>query len=167
MQENRKLKYLGYSVVFQEVPDEVSLVFNISGCPYRCEGCHSPYLWKYDGFFVSDDIDDVILKYKNLITCVCFMGGDQNEGELIKLMSHIKVRYKLKTCLYSGKDNIDEIKNILSVLDFIKIGSYKKDLGALNSTRTNQRLYKVDSGKISEDITYKFWERKTDSDDSD
>ena len=50
-----KLKYLGYSIVFQEVPDEVTLAINISGCPHKCEGCHSKYLWEYDGHYVSDD----------------------------------------------------------------------------------------------------------------
>ena len=40
------LKYTSYTVVFQEVPDEVSLAFEVSGCPFKCEGCHSPHLWE-------------------------------------------------------------------------------------------------------------------------
>ena len=31
-------------VVFTEIPDEVTLELGISNCPYRCEGCHSPFL---------------------------------------------------------------------------------------------------------------------------
>ena len=81
-----KLKYLGYSIVFQEVPDEVTLAINISGCPHKCEGCHSKYLWEYEGNYISDDLVKLIEKYKGLITCVCFMGGDQNQKELTDLL---------------------------------------------------------------------------------
>lgn len=160
-QENRKLKYLGYSVVFQEVPDEVSLVFNISGCPYKCEGCHSKYLWKYDGAFISDDIDNIVIKYRELITCVCFMGGDQNTYELCELFHHVRETFHLKTCLYSGRDTLNELSELFPELDYIKIGRYRKEYGGLNSKTTNQRMFEIKDGKISNDITYKFWRKKT------
>ena len=35
------LKYVNTGIVFQEIPDEVTLAVNISGCPCRCHGCHS------------------------------------------------------------------------------------------------------------------------------
>ena len=38
------LKYAGYDIVFQEIPDEVTLALNLSGCPNGCPGCHSPHL---------------------------------------------------------------------------------------------------------------------------
>ena len=47
------LKYINYDIVFQEVPNEISLVFNISGCPHKCEGCHSKYLWEYTGNLID------------------------------------------------------------------------------------------------------------------
>ena len=40
------LKYVNCDIVFQEVPNEVALAINISGCPCHCPGCHSPYLWQ-------------------------------------------------------------------------------------------------------------------------
>ena len=95
-----KLKYLGYSVVFQEVPDEVTLAINISGCPHKCEGCHSKYLWEYEGNYISKDIDDIINKYDGLITCVCFMGGDQNIEELNRLICKVQSK-GYKCCLYT------------------------------------------------------------------
>lgn len=49
------LKYCSYDIVFQEVPNETTLVFNISGCPHKCEGCHSKYLWDYVGKYVKED----------------------------------------------------------------------------------------------------------------
>ena len=151
-----KLKYLGYSIVFQEVPDEVTLALNISGCPHKCEGCHSKYLWEYDGHYVSDDLEDLIKKYQGLITCVCFMGGDQNMSELSRLTHTVK-KYNLKTALYSGSDNDGISFTILyKTFDYIKLGHYDQTLGGLNKKTTNQRMYqRVDDAW--EDITYKFW----------
>ena len=40
------LKYVNTDIVFQEIPDEVTLAVNISNCPCRCPGCHSEYLWE-------------------------------------------------------------------------------------------------------------------------
>ena len=38
-----------FDVVFQEIPGEVTLALNLSGCPNRCAGCHSPHLWEEVG----------------------------------------------------------------------------------------------------------------------
>ena len=43
------LKYAGYDIVFQEIPDEVTLALNLSGCPNGCPGCHSPHLQRDEG----------------------------------------------------------------------------------------------------------------------
>lgn len=154
----KKLKYVNYDIVFQEVPNEVSLVFNISGCPHMCEGCHSEYLWEYNGTYLSDDIDDVISQYKGMISCVCFMGGDQNLHELDELLFKIKYVYNLKTCVYSGSNNISLFDNLLQYIDYLKIGCYKADLGGLDSYTTNQRFYKIDNCKLI-DITSVFWNK--------
>lgn len=138
MASMKKLKYLGSAIVFQEVPNEISLAINISGCPYKCKGCHSSYLWEYKGRYVSDDIEDLINCHDG-ITCVCFMGGDQNEQELNTLIDFVHSK-GLKVCLYTGRDDIpSNIRN----LDYIKIGHYSDDLGGLNSPTTNQRFYFV------------------------
>jgi len=150
-----KLKYTHYDVVFQEVPNEITLVFNISGCPHKCEGCHSQYLWEYIGNYITDDIDKVIKKYDKLITCVCFMGGDQNLNELRELLFRIKYIYGLKTCVYSGCEDVHIFDNTLQYIDYLKIGKYKIELGGLNSPITNQRFYRVDKCKLI-DITYMF-----------
>ena len=82
------LMYKGYSVVFQEVPGEVSLAINISGCQHHCPDCHSKYLWNDEGAaFLRRDLGSIIDEYDGLITCVCFMGGDHN---LVELNYHAK-----------------------------------------------------------------------------
>lgn len=152
---NQKLKYLGYDIVFQEIPDEVTLAINISGCMHRCEGCHSQYLWNYDGAYISDDIDVLFDKYGKYISCVCFMGGDQNQSELLYLLCLAKNR-GLKVALYSGEDSINNLKSTLvSKLDYLKIGRYIESQGGLSNKDTNQILYKMDQSGLT-DITYKM-----------
>lgn len=162
---NNKLKYLGYSIVFQEVPDEVTLAVNISGCPHKCEGCHSRYLWEYKGNYISDDIDRLIKKYNNLITCVCFMGGDQNQIELTNLLTRIK-QCKLKTALYTGLNSINNLNiGVLTNLDYCKVGHYDFSLGGLNNPNTNQRMFKQDfTTNKWNDITHKFWKEDINND---
>lgn len=157
------LRYIGYAVVLEEVPDEISLAFNISGCPHRCEGCHSQHLWKYEGILLSKDIESVIDKYKDYISCVCFMGGDQNIEELFQLCLLVKSKYDLKTCIYSGRDisEIDLFRDLVisGYLDYLKIGRYEKDLGGLNKPTTNQKMYQISNCNI-EDITHIFWRKE-------
>ena len=152
-----KLKYLGYSIVFQEVPDEATLTINISGCPHKCEGCHSKYLWEYEGNYISDDLDSLIEKYKGLITCVCFMGGDQNQTELLDLLKIVQ-KHKLKTALYTGLDSLSYLNiRILCNLNYCKVGHYDDKLGGLDKPTTNQRMLRWNyfMGQW-DDITYRF-----------
>ena len=156
----KKLKYLGYSIVFQEVPNEISLAINISGCPYKCKGCHSSYLWEYKGNYISEDLDFIIKQNLDFITCVCFFGGDQNIVELYDLLKHIRSKYELKTCLYSGQDLLSNLNKLFDVLDYIKIGSYKENLGGLKSITTNQRMYMICQDQSLKDITFKFQQKE-------
>ena len=157
---NNPLKYLGYSVVFQEVPDEVSLAINISGCPHKCEGCHSQYLWEYRGEYLLDNINKLLNIYDGLITCVCFMGGDQNPFDLINCFKRVKNK-GLKICLYSGLESLSDLisKNISQHCDYIKTGRYNQKLGGLNSPNTNQRFY-VRKNERFEDITERFYKKE-------
>ena len=140
------LKCAGTSVVFQEVPNEVSLVFSISGCPYRCPDCHSKYLWNDIGVSLENIFFTDFQKYKNYITCVCFMEGTQNLDELKQYCGYAKEKGK-KVCLYTGGDLDFSIKNFaLENLDYLKVGSFKKELGGLDKKTTNQKFYKIENG---------------------
>lgn len=154
--ESLPLKYLGATIVFQEVPNEISLAFNISGCPVKCQGCHSKYLWEYKGKYISDDIDKWLEKYQSYITCVCFMGGDQNISELKELcdLCHQK---NLKTCLYTGHRLSRELSAFaLANLDYLKVGEYVDTYGGLDKETTNQRMYLIENKTNMIDITYLF-----------
>ena len=144
--------YDNYDVVFQEIPNEVSLAFTIEGCPNNCEGCHSPHLREQNGIeLTKDHLKKIINQYDNLITCVLFLGGDSFHDELYDLINLCKEN-SLKTALYSGNNSING--KLVEILDYYKIGCYIKELGGLNSKTTNQKLYKI------EDITNLFWSEK-------
>ena len=153
------LKYLNSDVVFQEIPDEVALAINLTGCPCRCPGCHSPYLWGDVGQPLTEQVlDEMISKCHSHITCVALMGGDAIPDEVNRMMQHLRKKYsKLHTAWYSGRSLLSPSMN-LENFDYIKLGPYLAHLGALRSNRTNQRMYKVTNGKM-QDITSRFWRR--------
>ena len=138
------LKFVSYDVVCQEVPDEITLAVNISCCPNRCPGCHSPWLWEDKGEEMNEDsLSCVIDTYKSAITCFCFMGGDSEPAEVERLARWIKSRYpSLKTAWYSGKEFIPSDFD-LSTMDYVKTGPFIEALGGLKSPVTNQALFRV------------------------
>ncbi len=140
----QKLKIYSYDIVCQEVPEEVSLAVNISGCPNRCPGCHSPWLWEDEGEPMTEELlERLISKYERAITCVCFMGGDAAPDEIEDAVTSIKTKYpQLKTAWYSGKAAPPEGFDVKK-LDFLKLGPYIEALGGLKSPTTNQALYRV------------------------
>ena len=81
------------------------------------------------------------------------MGGDQNIEELLNFLTICK-EYNLKTCLYTGADEI-EFPYLFNLLDYIKIGHYDKNLGGLNSPTTNQKFYKIENLELI-DLTNSF-----------
>lgn len=148
------LKYVDYDIVFQEIPDEVTLAVNLSNCPYRCKGCHSPQLQEDIGTPLDESVIDGLLQaYGRAITCICFMGGDAATDELYRLADFIRKSSngKIKTACYSGNDRLPE--NCTDHFDFVKTGPYIKALGGLDKKTTNQRLYRIGSGTIT-DITH-------------
>lgn len=126
-------------VVFQEVPNEVSLAFLIMGCPLKCEGCHSQDTWQRDqGFLLTNNLfKNYLEKYQAMITCVVFMGGEWNSQALIEKLIIAK-KHQLKTCLYTGLTKAPN--RITQQLDYIKTGPWLSSLGGLDNPNTNQRF---------------------------
>mgnify|MGYP001643767350 FL=1 len=70
------LRYINTDIVFQEFPDEVTLTINISGCPCRCPGCHSQFLWADRGEeLTAEALSALIRETETTITCVGFIGA--------------------------------------------------------------------------------------------
>ncbi len=165
------MKVASFDIVFQEIPGEVTLALNLSGCPCHCPGCHSPHLWEDIGEPLNAELlDGLIARYGSMITCVCFMGGDQDPEEVARWATYVKSEIgnlKLKTAWYSGrqqssiidKSSINRTSSIVQSsipFDYVKLGPYIDSLGGLKSPTTNQRLYKR-VGDSWEDITSTFW----------
>ena len=151
------LRLASYDIVFQEVPGEVTLALNLSGCPNRCPGCHSPHLREDIGEVLDEGLlACLISKYGNAVTCVCFMGGDGDPERVGRLAAFVrnKTGGRLKTGWYSGKPSLAEGCSLESI-DYLKLGPYTEALGGLDSETTNQRFYRVDSGVMT-DITDVF-----------
>lgn len=152
------LKYLNTAVVFEEIPDEVSLAINITNCQNRCIGCHSPELRGNIGAELTKEETDKLLKDNQGVTCVIFM-GEGNDGDAFKeIAEYIKNIHGLKVAVYSGREEENIEPWIWGLFDYVKVGPYKKEFGPLNDRSTNQRLYYMDNG-TPVDITSRFWRK--------
>jgi len=152
------VKFCGHYIACQEVPDEISLVFSISNCPYRCLGCHSPWLQSDIGDELTKaDIQYYVNQYKDGITCVCFMGTGGDYAKIADFVDYVKEVCKLKTCVYTGDDEPRFLEN--SSPDYFKYGSYDPFVGGLDCSTTNQHMLKL-IGNTYVDITEWFWRKK-------
>lgn len=158
------LKYVDTQVTFAEVPDEITLCINISGCPCNCKGCHSPYLAENIGKPLTPMNMRTLLLINKGISCIAFMGGDSDPKYLNGIAKWVRRNEfrNLKIAWYSGRQELAkeiELKNF----DYIKLGPYIEEKGPLNNPNTNQKFYEINRlNKIPEkftmkDITYKFW----------
>ncbi len=146
------LKYTDTKVVFREIPDEITLAVNISGCPCACEGCHSSYLADDIGTNLSEESITELIARNNMISCLSFMGGDGEPAEVSRLARFIRDNYpKIAVAWYSGRDELSADIDIAN-FDYIKIGSYQSALGGLDSPTTNQRLYRIEQS-VMIDVT--------------
>lgn len=141
------MNYLSKQIVFNEIPDEVSLSFLITGCQLRCAGCHSADAWnRKNGQFLSlDFLTKELERLDGIITCVLFLGGEWEPTALFEFLNLVKSR-GLKTALYSGRDIVDF--QITSKLDFLKTGPYISEKGGVFEPGTNQILINLNSNQI-------------------
>lgn len=154
------LKYVNMGIVFQEIPDEVTLSINIANCPCHCPGCHSQYLWQDIGKPLTPiALDSFVKEYGESITCICFMGGDADPAYVNSLAQYLHRQHpQLKVAWYSGRTRVSSAIRKAD-FDYIKVGPYIAHLGCLKNRTTNQRLYKRAVGDDFQDITARFWKK--------
>lgn len=152
------LRYTEFCLSPYEVPKEQSICIYISGCTNKCRNCHYPELQSSDnGELLYPHFADIVELYFNQASCICFLGeGKELPQEKKEFNSYAKYAHTkgLKTCLYSGRDTV--IETWMHIFDYIKLGSYHEEFGALDSLTTNQRMYRKNSNNYYEDITYLF-----------
>ena len=155
-----RLRFNGYSVVMQEVPGEISLALNITECPHHCPGCHSPELAESIGDYLDDKLPELLDLYGDMITCVCFMGGDQHPDGLLRACEYIhNYDPTLGLAIYSGADMLDDIGPAAVLMDYIKLGPYVAELGGLDCKTTNQVMFKKVAPGRFQNITETFWRK--------
>lgn len=151
------LKFLNTMVVFEEIPDKISLAVNMTNCQNKCVGCHSPQLRKDIGKELTEEVVDELIKENEGINCFLFMGEGNDKDSLIKMARYIKEKYaSLSLAIYSGRDNVED--DFYELFDYVKIGPYIAEFGPLNKDTTNQRLLKIEDG-ARKDITSMFWKK--------
>ena len=138
------MKFLRVSPSFGLVKKEVSIGIEITQCPHKCKGCHSPELCEDIGSELTKDaLANILNHYTHencpLFSCVVFMGGDHDPFALVKRIREVKSQYPdIKIGLYSGAEKVSE--EIESLLDYLKTGKYVEELGSLDSPTTNQKF---------------------------
>lgn len=153
------LKYTNHDIVFQEFPDEVALAINLSRCPCACVGCHSAFL--------QTDVGEVLTpvrllalldNYRDTITCVGFMGGDNDPDAVADMAETVRLSYgkRLHIGWYSGRQTLPKGFRP-EVFDYVKLGPYIAALGPLSMPTTNQRFYAISPDGQLEDRTALFW----------
>lgn len=146
------LYFYAEQVVWQEVPGETSLAFTISGCTLGCKGCHSAQSWPANAGtpLTAGLLLEKLLKYRGLISCVLFLGGEWQPKLLQQLLTTCKAQ-GLKTCLYTGLDNPPP--GLLPLLDYLKTGRWQAELGPLGTPGSNQRFYDLN---LLQEQSWKF-----------
>jgi len=144
------MRYAFAEVVFQEVPDEISLLFFICGCPHRCIGCHSARLWDADqGEALTLEVFTGWLdRYQGLVTCILFFGGEWWPARLLACLE-LAQRRGFKTCLYTGQEDV--LPEIKQQLNYLKTGRWYPQRGGLNRPDTNQKFLRLPTGEILND----------------
>lgn len=138
-----------------------SVTFFTQGCPHRCEGCHNPETWDFEGG--EEVTHDTILEVIEAITAnglhrnLCIMGGEPlcPENQFLTNLIINSVKEKLpdtKIYLWTGYclEDLDmsnnRVKSILEQVDCIIDGPYdktKRDVSLFMRGSSNQRiLYK-------------------------
>lgn len=153
---NKALRYVDEKIVWQEVPDETSLAFTISGCPLRCKGCHSSEYrnGELGTQLTQEYFSGQLKKYEGLISCVLFLGGEWHEQ--LKTFLTIARKHNLHTCLYTGMETAPG--HLLPYLTYVKTGPWIKTLGGLDSPITNQQFIDLRTGLS---LNYRFQSHKT------
>lgn len=139
------MNYYKYDILFQEVPNEISLAFYFTGCPLRCKGCHSPELWnsKNGSPLTCMKLESLLKQYHGYISCVLFMGGDWNQKELLLYSQCISNYSELSMALFTGKEMEEINPKLLDQLTYIKTGPWIEERGGLDSPFTNQKFYNL------------------------
>ena len=140
----------------------ISVSFWTQGCPHRCEGCHNPQTWDFNGGKVlpPNYIENIIqsLHKNNLTRNLAVLGGEplckENAEIVYNLIKAVKENdNNVKIFVWTGYNFEDIINscntyaiNSLKYIDILIDGKFdlsKSDISLLLKGSSNQRVIDV------------------------
>ena len=137
-------------------PNIRTVVF-FQGCSKNCKGCHNPSTHKRGaGKNVSVGDLHTLLRHEARNKRVTISGGEPLEqrealSELLRLLK----KDNFEICLYTGRQLEDVPYHVLMNTDYIKVGGFvseKVDPRLHFVGSSNQRMFRVKEGRISEEL---------------
>lgn len=160
---NCKLPVVNKGITLTEIPNRISVFFEIGNCTCHCDGCHSPELWDTNytrpNMTVQEIVDYVDEQYKLGANAVVLMGGMNNKDVSKDVFTLLLLELSTRQVgIYVGSDDLEWLP--LLPVRWIKAGGYEKDKGGLDSPTTNQRFYEYDTtNRVWEDKTKEYFQR--------
>ena len=137
----------------------------VSGCQGpHCKNCHNPSLWDFNiGQYWIEwkwKIQDYIREYPEIIENFMIFGGEPLDQPIMDLTDMLKWLkwFQRSIWLFTGKEKLSLIdKDVLMLIDYIKIGSYREEMGeggehfGIQLATSNQKIYRVKRGIVYEE----------------
>ena len=137
------MRYSG--VIYNDITAAPGLcvTFFTQGCPHRCNGCHNPNTWDFEGGkeFTPEVLDNLVdgLSANNIQRSLCIMGGEPlcSENEFLTFLVIKTIKEKLpNTPMYILTGYLYEeltyrgghMAQILEMADYLIDGPYIEDL---------------------------------------
>ena len=139
----------------------VSVSFYTQGCPHKCQGCHNPETWSFDGGkeFTNDTLKDILeaLNANGIRRSLAILGGEplcpENEFLTLLVVNTVKEHYPdTKIYIWTGytEDTIPKsihTDNILKMTHCLIDGPYiesERDITLPMRGSRNQRIIYLD-----------------------
>jgi anaerobic ribonucleoside-triphosphate reductase activating protein len=140
-----RINSIDYSGSIVDGPGVRTVLF-LQGCHRKCEECHNPSTWD-DKCGKLTDINELVQELKNkcLNRKITISGGEPllQCDEVLVLIQKLS---DFEIVLYTGYELDDIPKDILTILDYIKVGPYLKDKRTTITPyigSTNQKFIKL------------------------
>ena len=152
----------------------IRLVVFTQGCHHRCEGCHNPETWDFEGGRMIETSEIVKLVKENpLLSGITLSGGEPflQAEKLIPLVREVKdygknvviyTGYTFEKLLELGKKK-PSVRKLLSGADYLIDGPFIKPLKTLNLPfrgSSNQRFIDLKKTFLQGNIFEYRWEQE-------
>lgn len=143
-----RINSIDYSGSVCDGPGIRTVIF-VQGCDRNCFNCHNPSTWEMEA---GRDVDEEELanelQERSMTKKVTISGGEPllQRNALIKFLIELRKR-DFDITLYTSYELEEIPKNILALLDYIKVGRYIDDLRTTVQPyigSTNQRFIRLE-----------------------